>query len=295
MPQLPLEPELSLLSVAELRAALNVSSSAPPLPVAHVEERELRLADRSLRVRTYVDREGSGLPIAVYFHGGGFVLGTLDTHDTICRRLAADSGVAIVSIDYRLAPEHPFPAAIHDAYDGVAFLAEHADAWGFDGSRLAVVGDSAGGNLAAVACLMARDRGGPSIAHQALIYPVTDAACVGASYDAYGTGFMLTTDLMRMMWQLYLDGQAAFEPYASPLRTPSLAGLPAATVVTAEYDALRDEGAAYAARLSEAGIDVAYRHCADLTHSFAAMWQSLDSARAALAFVAERLALALRV
>jgi len=266
MPQLPLEPELSLLSVAELRAALNVSSSAPPLPVAHVDEREVRLADRSLRVRTYVDREGSGLPIAVYFHGGGFVLGTLDTHE----------------------------AAIHDAYDSVAFLAEHADAWGFDGSRLAVVGDSAGGNLAAVTCLMARDRGGPSIAHQALIYPVTDAACVGASYDAYGTGFMLTTDLMRMMWRLYLDGQAGSEPYASPLRVPSLAGLPSATVVTAEYDALRDEGAAYAARLGEAGIDVAYRHCADLTHSFAAMWQSLDSARDALAFVAERLAFALR-
>lgn len=288
MPQLPLEPELSLLSVSELRRALNLSSSAPPRSVLRVEERELLLPGRTLRARLYANT-AARVPVVVYFHGGGFVLGTLETHDHICRKLALDSGVAIVSVDYRLAPEHPFPAPVEDAYESVLFIAQHASEWGLDGHLLAVAGDSAGANLATVACLLARARKGPAIAHQLLIYPVTDAACDAPSYELYGRGFTLTSDLMRLMWRMYLAGQDGRAPYASPLRA-QLEGLPPATVITAEYDALRDEGVAYAERLRASGVDVVHRHESDLVHGFAAMWPSLEPAREALSFAAERLA-----
>ncbi len=294
MPQLPLEPELSLLSVSDLRSILNLSSSAPPLPLTRVEERELPLNGRTLTARLYASHDARDLPVVVYFHGGGFVLGTLATHDHICRKLALESGLAILAVDYRLAPEHGYPAAIDDAYETVRYVAEHGAILGVDGARLAVAGDSAGGNLAAVACLMARDRGGPTVAHQLLIYPVTDAACEAPSYDVYGKGFTLTADLMRSMWRLYLRGADPSEPYASPLRAPSLERLPSATVITAEYDALRDEGIAYADRLRQSGVEVVHQHCADLVHGFAAMWPGLEPARTALTFAGQRLAQAFR-
>lgn len=295
MTQLPREPELSLLSVDELRRQLNLTSSAAPLPIERVEEVAVELTDRSLRARVYANSQVRDLPTVLYFHGGGFVVGTLDTHDAVCRRLCADTGAAIVSLDYRLAPEHGYPAATEDAYAAALFLSRHGDRIGVDGTRLAVAGDSAGGNLATVTCLLARDRGGPSIRHQLLIYPVTDAACSLPSYALYGDGqhgLTLTTDLMRHLWRTYLAGQLGDEATASPLRA-ALAGLPSATVITAEYDALRDEGVLYAQRLRDAGVEVEHRNCADLIHGFAAMWPSVDSAREALRFGAERLKLAL--
>jgi len=292
MPQLPREPELSLLSVAELRTLLNLSPSAAPLPVARVEDHHLTLPDRTLRARVYANSQARDLPAVLYFHGGGFVVGTLDTHDTVCRRLAVDTGAAIVSLDYRLAPEHPYPAAVEDAYAAAVFLSRQGSELGVDGARLAVAGDSAGGNLAAVTCLLSRDCKGPRILHQLLLYPVTEAACTLPSYALYGDGqhgLTLTTDLMRHLWRTYLAGDAGLAPLASPLAAPSFVDLPSATVITAEYDALRDEGVLYAQRLNAAGVEVEHRHCEDLIHGFAAMWASVDSARETLAYAATRL------
>ena len=248
--------------VTDAARARRLLAAAPgpdlePIPVARTEDRTLHPDQGDLPVRIYWPDGAAPHPVTVFFHGGGFTLCGLDSHDRFCRILASGAGTIVVSVDYRLAPEHPFPAAVEDARAAVAWAHANAASLGGDPERLAVAGDSAGGNLAAVACLAARDGAGPPIAFQALVYPVTDAGQDTPSYREHGEGKFLTAAHMRWYWEQYLDDPSdADHPYASPLRAPDLSGLPPAFVLTAECDPLRDEGEAYAARLAEAGVPV---------------------------------------
>ena len=231
------------------------------------------------------------LPGLVYFHGGGWVIGDLDTHDVQCRQLTAEAGITVVSVDYRLAPEHKFPAAVDDALVATRYVARHGAELGIDIGHLAVGGDSAGGNLAAVVALLARDSTeGPAIAFQVLVYPVTDLGAESQSYRDFGDGHLLTRDSMRWFANHYLRSPADAEGWrASPLRAQSLAGLPPALVITAGFDPLRDEGAAYAARLTEAGVRVDYICYGGMIHGFMPMGRLIDTGNRAISHVAATL------
>jgi acetyl esterase len=238
---------------------------------------------------------GAPLPALVYFHGGGWVIGDLDTHDVQCRQLTAEAGITVVAVDYRLAPEHKFPAAVDDAWAATRWLVAHGLELGVDARRLAVGGDSAGGNLAAVVALLARDAGAPAIALQVLVYPVTDLGAESPSYSAFAEGYMLTRESMRWFINHYLKSRSEAQDWrASPIRAASLSGLPPALVVTAGYDPLRDEGAAYAARLTEAGVPVDYVCYGGMVHGFMPMGRLIDTGNRALAHVAATLRQALR-
>lgn len=226
----------------------------------------------TIPVRVYAPLAQPGLPMLIFYHGGGWVMGDLDTHDTACRRLARASGALVVSVDYRLAPEHKFPGAAEDAIAALAWVAANGESLGGDPRRMAVGGDSAGGNLAAVATQWARENGGPELAAQLLIYPVTNHDFSLPSFAQYAEGFPLTLTGMRWFWEHYLTGpQDADNPLASPFRAESLAGLPPALVVIAEYDVLRDDGMAYAARLREAGVSTEIALYDDMIHVFLTM------------------------
>ncbi len=212
----------------------------------------------AIRVRAYTPEgtaTGAVLPALVFAHGGGWFQCSLELYDNPCRALANATQCKVLSVDYRLAPESRFPIPLEDFYSALTWAAQHADALGIDPARIAVGGDSAGGNLAAAAAILARDRGGPAIAHQLLCYPVVDHNFSTESYRAYGQNFFLTEEVMRYCWFTYLVNAAdGASPYASPLRA-DLTGLPAATLLICEYDPLRSEGQAYARRLREAGVD----------------------------------------
>lgn len=234
----------------------------------------------------FYEPPGAGLerrPLVVYFHGGGWVLGDLDTHDGLCRFLAANAAVAVLSVDYRLAPEHPFPAAVEDAFAAFRWAAAENPRLGADPSRIAVAGDSAGGNLAAAVSLLARDDGGPSPAMQALIYPVVDAPGEQPSRDTFAEGYLLTKADMEWFERHYLSGASSCEdPRVSLLSAGDLSGLPPTYITTAGFDPLRDEGEAYAARLREAGVAVALRRHPGLIHGFANMTAISRTARGAM-------------
>jgi acetyl esterase len=235
------------------------------------------------------------LPVLVFFHGGGWVIGDLDTHDVLCRQLTAGAGVCVVAVDYRLAPEHRFPAAVDDAWAATRWIVAHAGELAVDGARLAVGGDSAGGNLAAVVSLLARDHGGPAIALQALLYPVTDVGTETGSYRDFAEGFMLTRDSMKWFFDQYLARAAdAADWRVSPLRAPSLAELPPALVVTAGFDPLRDEGDAYAARLRSSGVRVDAICYGGMVHGFVPMGRLIDTGNRAVSHIAASLREALK-
>jgi acetyl esterase len=235
------------------------------------------------------------LPAYVYFHGGGWVIGDLETHDVLCRQLTAASGASVIAVDYRLAPEHKFPAAADDAWAATRWIVAHAAELGLDATRLAVGGDSAGGNLAAVVALLARDAGGPAIRLQVLIYPVTDVLRETRSYEDFAEGYMLTRDSMRWFIAHYLKTREDARDWrVSPLRAPSLAGLPPALIVTAGNDPLRDEGEMYAGRLRDAGVLVDYVCYGGMVHGFAGMGKLLDAAHRVVALTGESLRQALK-
>ncbi|HSO99615.1 MAG TPA: alpha/beta hydrolase [Solirubrobacteraceae bacterium] len=249
----------------ELRAGALVGGGSP-VPVAEV--RSLTVAD-GLPARLYVPREPGGAhPLIVFLHGGGFVLGDLDSHDAPCRLLARHAGALVLSIDYRLAPEAPFPGPVEDAAAALGWAIEHAAELGGDPQRVAIAGDSAGGNLAAVASWQAARDGGRSPALQILIYPATDFVAQAPSHTMFDEGFLLVRRDMDWFSAQYLGGTAEEDPRASILRADDLTGLPPAIVVTAGFDPLRDEGEAYAARLREAGGPVLLRRFPGLIHGF---------------------------
>jgi acetyl esterase len=262
--------------------------------VAH-EDRRVPVDGGDVPVRIYRPAGPTPMPLLVYFHGGGWVIGSIETHDVTCRELADASGCMVASVDYRLAPEHRFPVAAEDCYAVTAWLAAHAAELGIDARRIAVGGDSAGGNLSAVVAQLARDRGGPALAFQLLIYPATDAACDTASHRENADGYLLTADSMTWFWGHYLGGDAAAkaDPRCSPLRAKDFRGLPPALIVTAEYDPLRDEGETYGEKLRAAGVPVTITRYPGMIHGFFAMGAFLDQGRAAVDQAARALRTAL--
>ncbi len=252
-------------------------------------ERELLLEPLHLRARLFRPRSGH-LPLIVFFHGGGWVVGSSRSHETLARQIARAADAAVLSVDYRLAPEHPFPAAMNDAYDATCWATRHAAELDIDPNRMAVAGDSAGGNLAAAVSLRARDQGGPDLAAQCLIYPVTDPTFDTRSYMDHAVGYGLTRARMQWYWRMYVPNEADLaNPYACPARARSLNHLAPATVLTAEHDVLRDEGDAYAEALYHAGNDVAHRRVSGVTHGYIMMTRLLRSADVSIEFIGERL------
>jgi acetyl esterase len=279
-------PHMHTLSVAELRTRLK----APPPPglkvaeVASAADRTVSGPGGPLGLRVYTPPGAGPFPLLVFFHGGGFVLCDLDTHDPVCRNLCAGAGCVVVSVDYRLAPEHRFPAAPDDCLAAARWAAEHAAELGADPARIAVAGDSAGGALAAVTALRVRDEGGPRLAGQLLIYPVTDLEMPARpSFVENGEGYGLTGEDMAWFRGHYLnDPSEARHPHASPMHAPDLRGLPPALVVTAEYDPLRDEAEDYAARLRDAGVTTAACRYDGVIHGFFSLAGLVDKGGAAL-------------
>ena len=277
------------LTAGEFRAAFAVPAPADDAGAAAAPiDRAIETAAGPMRVRVYDPRgaadprDGAPLPITLYLHGGGFVIGSPDTTDGICRTLAVGARTLVVSPAYRLAPEAPFPAGIDDAAAALRWVHDHAAELGGDAARIAVAGDSSGGNFAAVLAQQSRT-GGPRIRHQLLLYPVLDAAFETPSYRAFATGYFLTAEMMRWFWRQDLpDAAPAGDPRVAPLRAAMLTGVPAATIVTAECDVLRDEAEAYAARLIAAGVPVACRRWPGQIHGFLLQQGVIDDADAAL-------------
>jgi len=269
------------LTVAEARLRGGSAPVDAMVPLEDVPVIRDLLIDGAVPIPARIYRPSAGiLPLLVYFHGGGWVVGSVALSDNFCRALANASGCAVLSVEYRLAPEHRYPAAADDAYAATRWAAENAAALGVDPARLAVGGSSAGGNLAAVVALMARERGGPAIALQWLHVPVTDHDFTRASYAANATGGGLTRAAMEWFWGHYApDVARRGEPYASPLRAKDLRGLPPAIVVTAECDPLRDEGLAYAERQRSAGVPVTSIEYPGTVHAFMS-WSSVVPAGA---------------
>jgi acetyl esterase len=287
-------PDVPALTPREARAQMEIGTlmlGRPP-KVGRVEDRTIPGPGGPLRVRiTAPEDAGSGPgPGLVYFHGGGFVVGSIAIHDHLCRAITNAAGLAVVSVDYRLAPEHPFPAAVDDADAAIAWVFENTDDLGIDPARLAVGGDSAGGTLAAVAARRARDRGTPRLAVQLLIYPATDADLNTPSYLENAEGYMLTRAAMSWYWDQYVpDPARRLDPDASPLRAEDLTGLAPAVVLTAGYDPLRDEAETYVRRLTEAGVPVRHIAYPGMIHGFLRRHTVLDQGKAALAAIAEAL------
>jgi len=262
-----------------------VSNPEPP-ELASIEPLTIPSPAGSIPARIYTPtrlRKANGLaPGLVFFHGGGWVIGDLDSHDVVCRKLADEGELMVVSVDYRLAPEHKFPAAVDDAIASTKWIAEHAKQFGIDASRLMVGGDSAGGNLAAVVAISARDGNGPDIAGQLLIYPAIDFAMTHPSHREPETSILLTHSVIRWFRDHYLNGAADVGDWrASPARAKTLIGLPPAYVLTAGADPLRDEGDEYARRLKEAGVAVTHRTFAGQFHGFFTMGKLLQQANVA--------------
>jgi acetyl esterase len=282
------------LTVAEARALYRERAHVlgPPRRAMHeVVDRLIDGPRGPIPVRVYrASANIDPLPVLVYYHGGGWVIGDLETHDGVCRQLAVDVGCIIVAVDYRRAPEHKFPAAADDAVAAFRWVAEHAAELGGDAARIAVAGDSAGGNLAAVVAQGARDSGGPQPCYQVLIYPVTDLRAESRSYETFADGFILTRDLMHWFRAHYLSSEKErTDPRASPLLASDLSRLPPAFIMTAGFDPLRDEGRAYAERLREAGNSVTYRCYDGLIHGFISFTGGVVAARHAVGHAADAL------
>ena len=262
----------------------------PKEPVARVEERSIPGPAGEISVRIYAPERSAERPPLVFFHGGGWVIGNLDTHDGKVRKLANATERSVVSVDYRLAPEAPFPAAAEDCFAALRWVDGNRGIVGAGVGAPAVAGDSAGGNLAAAVSLMARDRGGPALGFQLLIYPIVDCDFDRPSYTENADGYMLTRDVMMWFWDQYVpDAAGRSDPYVNVLASEDLSGLPPTHVITAEYDPLRDEGEAYAARLEAAGVPVTHTRYDGMIHGFLSFADFVDKAKQALAEAAEKL------
>ena len=279
-------PPLYELPIADARAVpkLMIDFGGPEEAVARVENLTIPGPAQPIPIRVYRPSLASDAPVLMFFHGGGYVICDLDSHDRQCRTLANASGCVVVSVDYRLAPEHKFPAATDDGYAATRYIAEHAVEFGVDASRMAVAGDSAGGNMATVVAMMARDRGAPALRFQLLIYPVTTFGRDDSpSMSQYANDHFLTRELMDWFGDSYLNPEDRRSAYASPLLADDLRGLPPAMVITAECDPLRDQGEAYARKLEAAGVPVQLKRYEGMIHPFFSLGGIVDGGRAAIA------------
>lgn len=284
------EPDFATITGAEFRAAFTMPAPTVPGPeIAGIEERRMPRGEADMRLRLYRPLGQGPFPITLYLHGGGFVIGTPEATDSICQTLAAHAGTLVVSPEYRLAPEAPFPAGVEDCRAALVWAHAHAAEIGGIASKMAVAGDSAGGNLAAVLAQSAK-ADGPKLCHQLLLYPVMDCSFETRSYREFADGYLLTAELMRWFWRQYLaDPALASDWRASPLRRTDLAGLAEATIVTAEYDVLRDEGEAYASALQRAGVPVTLKRWPGQIHGFLLQQGLIDDADTALVEAAQAL------
>jgi acetyl esterase len=284
--------------LADQRAGMELDAAqlwgAATDELAEVRDLAVQTPDGALPVRLYRPSGVARVPGLLWLHGGGWVVGSIATHDYLCRAIAARTPCCVVSADYRLAPEHPFPAAVRDAWAALRWMRESADELGIDRGALAIGGDSAGGNLAAVTALRARDHGLP-LALQVLVYPVTDADFESESYRQHEFGLNLTREKMRWFWDAYLAGADPLHPDASPLRAPDLRGVAPALVQVAEYDPLLSEGKLYGRRLTEAGVSTTLTHYDGVIHGFlrmpaftAAATQAVEEISAMLAACGDR-------
>ncbi|HEU5283794.1 MAG TPA: alpha/beta hydrolase [Burkholderiales bacterium] len=282
--KLPTPDQVPVSVAREQFLRARASFLAAPEEVAACTDRKLPGPAGELPVRVYRPRGSSAtepLPALVFFHGGGWVFGNLDSHDPLCRALANRARCAVVAVDYRLAPENKFPAAVEDALAALRGIARLGREWGIDAARLAAAGDSAGGNLVAVAAIDFRDSGGPQLALQVLLYPVTDLAMTMPSYERLGQGYMLTRERMLFFRNAYLrDARDIDDWRASPLKVPDLSRLPPALIITASHDPLVDEAQAYADRLAASGVPVTYRCYDGMIHGFLTMAGAIDAGRA---------------
>jgi acetyl esterase len=277
-------PPNHLVSPSQARINMKSRPRAAGPEVAKVEDRLIPGPGVDIPVRIYTPTGSGPFPVLVWFHGGGWVVGDLETADPTARHLTVGANCVVISVDYRLAPETKFPGAVDDSYAATVWAAQQAPRLNGDSGKIAVGGDSAGGNLAAAVALMARDRGGLSLAFQLLVYPVTARDFGTASYRQNAEGYGLNLDGMRWYWDLYLQSPAdASNPYAAPLVAENLKGLPPALVITAEYDPLCDEGEAYAKRLQDAGVATTCRRYDGMIHGFFGMTAVLDKGKQAVA------------
>jgi acetyl esterase len=285
MPALP--PNDDSLIMLRAGFGMMLAAGAGPLPeMASITDHD---AD-GVPIRVYAPSSARDLPIVVYFHGGGWTIGSAPEFDYLAQQVAAAANVLVVSVDYRLAPEHPFPCGLEDAWHALRYTAKHASELGGDGSRLAVMGDSAGGNLSAVCAIQARDAGGPELALQVLIYPATNCSFDTESFHENRTGFLLEEQTMRWFYECYTRGDADPTDWRiSPLQARDLHDVAPALVITAEYDPLRDEGEAYARRLQDAGVAVTKHRYDGMIHQFFAMSGVFDAGREAVQSVATAL------
>lgn len=286
-------PAMSDLSPDEARAMYSALAAAQDREeVARVDDRLIPGTAGDIPIRVYTPHAavGESHGVLVWLHGGGWVIGDLETADPTCRSLARRAGCVVVSVDYRLAPEHPAPAALDDCMSALTWTVENFELLGVDASKVAVGGDSAGGNLAALVCQRVRDEFGPEIDFQLLVYPATDLTLAHASIEENAEGYYLTKATMGWFVAHYLGDGDPTDPAVSPLHAADLAGLPPALVITAEMDPLRDEGEAYAARLKDAGVPTESIRYAGQIHGFMGMASMLDDGKDAL----ERAGVALR-
>ncbi|MFE8702819.1 alpha/beta hydrolase [Cytobacillus sp. FJAT-54145] len=277
---MPVYPEGYTPTLEDIRNRASVVPPSAIEPVHQVTDRKIPGQDNDIPIRVYTPEGEGPFPVIVYFHGGGFVYGDLNTHDAVCRSIVKASGQVLVAVDYRLAPENPFPAAPFDCYAAAKWVYEHSEELNVDNTKLSVAGDSAGGNLATVVSLLAKEYGGLTISKQVLLYPVVDhyEPDKYESYKENGSGYFLTTESMALFSKLYVQTPIPGKGYyAAPIQAPDLSGLPPALVITAEYDPLRDEGELYAEKLREAGVPVVVKREEGQIHGFFNLFNLIDA------------------
>jgi acetyl esterase len=288
-------PPLHELSVDEARSVAEemVALAGDPIEVGSIRDISIPVDGAAIGARVYTPNGAGPHPVVVFFHGGGWVICSLDTHDNVCRAICRDADAVVVSVAYRMAPEHRFPTAAHDCFAATRWVADNASSFGGDANRLAVCGDSAGGNLSAVVSQMARDAGGPALAFAALIYPAVDMTAEGGSMVDNAHGYFLEEDTMHWFMDHYLSPEERSHPMASPLLHLDLSGLPPCFIATCEYDPLRDEGEAYGAALRANGVAAENKRYDGLIHAVINMTGVLDGGRTLIADVGSRLHAAL--
>jgi acetyl esterase len=289
------QPEPYEMPLADARAMMDGFNAlaGEPMDVATVEERDIPGPGGPLRIRVYRpagSTPGTMLPVTVFFHAGGFVVGSLESHDSMCRALANGAGCAIVAVDYRRAPEHKFPAAVDDAFATLRWVAEHGAEIGVDGTRVAVAGDSVGGGLATIVSILARDAGGPAIRCQVMVYPDVDWAFDSPAWEEFGHGYFVTIEVARWLREQYFSSRDEWDDWrASPLRCPDLSGLPPALLVYPEYNPARSDMEAYGARLQDAGVPITISRYDGMIMGFWCMGSFIDAAHDAIAEVSTTL------